>query len=302
MNKHLLFFASLFLFLVSECLLGQEKSDIIKMLPESGQIKDWHFKDSISVFNGENLFSLIDGGADIYLEYGFDKVGSCKYINPASNYIHAEIYQMTSDSAAFGIFSINSSGKGNSIALGDKAWIYDYYLDFWKGQYFVRCTAGNKGGGIMDTLQMFAFFIDGKIAGNGKAPLLTNVFTNDITEFHHLKYFTGIIGLGNVYNFGHGAIAGFSEGVAGYSEGRMLMVISYTDSHKAREWFASAKGKMQMNKKYLDYALRENGFTIKDKAGINFCFVSHSRFMIILKGMEWEEAQPLLEQIRKNLH
>lgn len=301
MNKCVLIIPSVLLLFSLNQAVGQEKSDIIKMLPESGQIKDWHFKDSISIYNGENLFSLIDGGADIYLEYGFEKVASCKYINPVSNYIHAEIYQMTSDSAAFGIFSINSSGKGNSIALGDKAWFYDYYLDFWKGRYFVRCTAGNKGNGISDTLQMFAAFIDDKITGDGKAPLLTNVFAIDNLEFHNIKYFTGIIGLGNVYNFGHGAIAGFSEGVAGYADGRMLFVISYTTDHKAREWFASAKGKMQMNKKYLDYALRENGFTIKDKAGINFCFISFSRSMIILKGWEWEEAQPLLEQIRKNL-
>ncbi len=93
----------------------------------------------------------------------------------------------------------------------------------------------------------------------------------------------------------------FSEGVVGYSGDLMLFVISYKDDRKSREWFASAKGKMQMNKKYLDYLQKENGFTIKDKAGINFCFVSYSRFMIIIKGLGWEEAQPLLEQIRKNL-
>jgi len=296
----MIFFSFLLLFALN-CVVGQDKDDITKMLPADGQFKDWRFKDSISVFTGENLFSYINGGADIYLEYGFDKVASCKYINPASNYIQVEIYKMTSDTAAFGIFSINSSGKGKSVELGSKAWLYDYYLDFWKGPYFVRCTAGKKDGGMMDTLQMYAGFVDDKITETGKEPRLTNVFAIDNMEFRNIKYLTGIIGLGNVYNFGHGAIAGFSEGAVGNSGDLMLFVFSYSDDHKSREWFASAKGKMQMNKKYLDYLQQENGFTIKDKAGTSFCFVLHSRFMIVLKGKGWEEAQRLLEQIRKNL-
>ncbi len=302
MNKRTLIFLSYFLLFALNCVVGQEKEDITKLLPESGQFKDWNIKDSISVFSGENLFSYINGGADIYLEYGFDKVAICKYINPTSNYIQIEVYKMTSDSSAYGIFSINSSGKGKSIELGNQAWLYDYYLDFWKGPCFVRCTSGRKDAGLLDTLQMFAAFVDSKIKESGSEPGLTNVISLDNIDFRNIKYFTGIIGLGNVYNFGHGAIAGFSEGAVGYSDDLMLFVFSYKDDHKSREWFASAKGKMQMNKKYLDYLQKENGFTIKDKAGISFCFISYSRFLIIIKGLGWEEAQPLLEQIRKNLH
>jgi hypothetical protein len=301
MKKQVLIILPFFLLVALSYVNGQDKNNIAKILPEDGYFKNWRVKDSIRTFTGEDLFSYIDGGADIYLEYGFNQVVSCKYRNLQATDIHVEVYKMTSDTAAFGIFTINSSGKGQPIDLGNKAYVYDYYLDFLKGPYFVRCTSSKKDALIMDTLQMFAAYVDNKILEVGKEPLLTNVFRIDNMEFRNIKYFTGIIGLGNVFNFGHGAIAGFKEGVVGYSDDKILYTFSYTDDRKCREWFASAKGKMQMNQKFIDFEQKENGFTIKDKGGINYCFVSYKRFIIILKGIAWEEAQPLLEQIRKNL-
>jgi hypothetical protein len=286
---------------ISLCGFSQKEASMQDLLPGDRYFANWKVKDSIELFKGDNLFSYIDGGADIYLEYGFQEVISCKYSNFAQTDIHAEIYRMTSDSAAFGIFTINSSLKGNPVDYGTKGIIYDYYLDFWKGPYFVRCTSSRKENNVMDTLKLLVKFIDDKITVTGKEPQLTNVFHVDNMEFRNIKYITGIIGLGNVFNFGHGAIAGFREGVIGYCEDKMLFTFSYPDDRKCREWFASAKGKMQMNQKFSDYKQVENGFTIRDKAGTNFCFVPFKRYIIIIKGMEWEEAQPMLEQIRMNL-
>jgi hypothetical protein len=153
----------------------------------------------------------------------------------------------------------------------------------------------------MDTLKLFAGYVNERIMETGREPKLTNVFRVDKTEFRNIKYITGIIGLGNVFNFGHGAIAGFREGVIGYADDMILFTFSYPDDRKCREWFASAKGKMQMNQKFFDYIQIENGFTIKDKAGTSFCFIPYKRFIIIIKGKGWEEAQSMLDQIRKNL-
>jgi hypothetical protein len=297
--KTIILFVTIFSF--SNC-FSQENTEIMDLLPVDGYFSNWKIKDSVEIYNGENLFSYINGGADIYLEYGFDKVVSCKYRNLTATEIHLEIYKMTSDTAAFGIFSLSSSGNGISIDQGTKAYLYDYYLDFWKGQYFVRCTFNKKDTLLLDTLQMFAQYTAKKIMVKGTEPWLTNVFKIDNFEFINIKYITGIIGLGNVFNFGHGAIAGFKEGVVGYCKDKMLFAFSYSDDRKCREWFASAKGKMQMNQKFLDIVQKENGFTISDKGGINYCFVPYKRFMIILRGMEWEQAQPVLDQVRKNLN
>lgn len=296
--KTILFFVSVFIF--SNC-FSQVKNQIKDLLPADAYFSNWKIKDSVEIYNGENLFSYINGGADIYLEYGFDQVASCKYRNLTATEIQVEIYKMTSDTAAYGIFSLNSSGNGKPVVLGTKAYLYDYYLDLWKDSYFLRFTCNKKDSVFYDTLQMFASFVDNKILNNGSEPWLTNVFNVDNLEFLNIKYITGIIGLGNVFNFGHGAIAGFKEGVVGYNGEIMLFTFSYSDDRKCREWFASAKGKMEMNQKFQDVVQKEGGFTISDKGGISYCFISYKRFMIIIRGMDWEQAQPLFDQVIKNL-
>jgi hypothetical protein len=300
--KQVLSFTFSFLFMILWMFSSaQEISDPVKMFPGNDDFKNWKLKDSVEFYNGENLFSYINGGADIYLEYGFDKVASCKYLNFASQSIHVEIYKMTSDTAAFGIYTISSSPKGKVISLGNKGLLYDYYLDFWKGSYFVRCSSSIKEVSSIDTLLLFASFVDDKITTTGKEPLLAAVLKIDGIDFYNIKYITGLIALSNVFNFGHGAIAGFTEGIIGYSNDKMLFTFSYASDLKCREWFASAKGKMQMNQKFRDYIQKDKGFTIKDKAGTDFCFIPYKRYIIIFKGMNWEEAQALFEQIKKNL-
>jgi hypothetical protein len=57
-------------------------------------------------YNGEGLWGYIDGGADIYLEYGFDKVLVQEIIVNGIK-AKADIYMMKSAEAAFGIFSLS---------------------------------------------------------------------------------------------------------------------------------------------------------------------------------------------------
>lgn len=298
MRKIIISVLTVLLFLTG---MGQELSKIKSLLPVVDEYKNWSIKDSAEVYFDDDLFLYINGGADIYLEYGFEKVVACKYKNYDANTILVDIYKMTDPSAAYGIFSLNSSTRGNSIELGTKSILYDYYLDTWKGSYFIRCTANSKDGGIMDTLLLLAKQIDAKIELKGKVPQLASSFELSSIDFNSIKYIRGIIALNNVFNFGHGSIAGFSEGLIGSYEDKTLFTFSYADDHKRREWFASAKGKMQMSKKFSDYAEVDEGFTVKDKSGNYLSFKPYKRFIIIVKGLNWDDAQSVFIVLQKNL-
>lgn len=298
MRKIIISVLTVLLFLTG---MGQELSKIKSLLPVVDEYKNWSIKDSAEVYFDDDLFLYINGGADIYLEYGFEKVVACKYKNYDANTILVDIYKMTDPSAAYGIFSLNSSTRGNSIELGTKSILYDYYLDTWKGSYFIRCTANSKEGGIMDTLLLLAKQIDAKIELKGKVPQLASSFELSSIDFNSIKYIRGIIALNNVFNFGHGSIAGFSEGLIGSYEDKTLFTFSYADDHKRREWFASAKGKMQMSKKFSDYAEVDEGFTVKDKSGNYLSFKPYKRFIIIVKGLNWDDAQSVFIVLQKNL-
>ena len=148
---------------------------------------------------------------------------------------------------------------------------------------------------------LFAKTIVPKISINGKKPQLTQAFYLPGFEITNVKYITGIIGLNNIFNFGHGSIASFSEGIYGKWEDKFLFVFAYEDGRKRREWFASAKGKMQMSKKFSNYTAIYDSFSVTDKAGSLFSFKPYSKYILVVKGLGLEEANAVFEKIQANL-
>ncbi|RPI04869.1 MAG: hypothetical protein EHM64_08550, partial [Ignavibacteriae bacterium] len=86
--------------LLSSMLTAQHSSPT---LPDS--IGGWTRSDPVTIYSGTDLFKLIDGGADIFLEYGFKKVVVQRYSDRNENSIDIEIYEMEDSSSAYGIFS-----------------------------------------------------------------------------------------------------------------------------------------------------------------------------------------------------
>ncbi|MCD4790431.1 MAG: hypothetical protein K8R37_10550 [Bacteroidales bacterium] len=293
------YYISILLLFLTESVIGQSEINPQDFIPKENEIGNWIIKDSAQVYTAENLYEYKNTGADLYLEYGFKKVISGYYRNPLYNTIHVEIYEMENNEAAYGVFTVNSSAKGKPVEFGNEGIQYDYYLHFWKGDYFVRVTVNNRKNGMMDTLLIFSEFVDDKIQSKSKKPQL--VTSLDELNFQKVKYIKGTIGLGNVYNFGHGTITGFNEGLIGKSEEKMIFVFGYKDDRSRREWYYSAKGKIQTYDDFSDYTDQENGFSANDKAGTPFCFKPYRKYLIVIKGLNWEEAQSLFEQIESKL-
>jgi hypothetical protein len=60
---------------------------------------------STDYYSGPALYGYIDGGAELYLEYGFKKLGR-QEVRSAKETIVVEIYQMAGANEAYGIFSV----------------------------------------------------------------------------------------------------------------------------------------------------------------------------------------------------
>ena len=51
---------------------GTPESARQDLVPKSGEVKGWDPNGQATVVNGDELFELIDGGAEIYHEFGFE--------------------------------------------------------------------------------------------------------------------------------------------------------------------------------------------------------------------------------------
>jgi len=109
----------------------------------------WSADGVAEVYLGDELFIYINGGAEIYHEYGFEQVSVQRY-QRGDNRISVEIYTMDGD--AFGIYSFARSSSGSSVNLGSGATAADYYLHLWSGHRLAVITAENEFQDLSDAV------------------------------------------------------------------------------------------------------------------------------------------------------
>ena len=194
----------LFPFLISA--LASAGQELVKLLPGADLLPGWKISQEPRVYDGDGLFELIDGGADIYMEYGFSKVVSAQYTDPSQNNILAEIYEMEDHRAAYGIFSISQQTLQWSEQFGSLSAVSDDYISFWKGKYYVNLSWSSRQHLDQPLLAKLALTVAAGIPGGGDYPKLVTDFQTDVIK-DKLIYLEGNLALSNFYYFDYHRIS-----------------------------------------------------------------------------------------------
>lgn len=290
------------MFLVNTLIcVSQEKTDSSTLFPESDHFEGWALKDSIHIFTRDNLFDHVQESTDLYNEFGTVISYQAIYTNPKAVRIKLDIFEMEHPDDAWGIFTLNSSGKGQADEIGDISILYDYYIHLVKGPFYIKCTTSKNDDEYKELIRQFGLFASEQIPTTAKEPAILKAFEFKDFVVKEKKYFKGQIALSDIYEFGHGTIAGFEQGASSRSEGKMFFIFSYSSERKRREWFASVKGKMNMNQRFSDYQQVETGITALDRTGNVFAFYPYKNFIFVVKGYTWEEAVGIFGIMATNL-
>jgi hypothetical protein len=89
---------------------------------------------------GNQLFTVINGGAELYVRLGFARAVFASYANNAGKGINLEIYQMKSPELAREVYTHKVGDKGRAADFGEAAFFEAYYLNFYKGPYQVTIS------------------------------------------------------------------------------------------------------------------------------------------------------------------
>jgi hypothetical protein len=216
--------------------LGQDSLSIF--LPGDGAAPGWSRDGDPQEYVGEDLFSYIDGGAEIYREYGFRRVVLQDYKNASGRSVSLEIFEMETSAAAYGIFTFKRSGKGKTVPLGSDAELEDYYLNFWTGRFLVTLTGFDETAGTVDGILAVGGAVDAKIRDRADIPALVSALPSDGLKPASVKYLAGLLGLNNVYPFSTARGLDFREAVKGdYENGSTLIVMDYVSSEaRSKAW------------------------------------------------------------------
>ncbi len=141
--------AQSFLLILSICLPFRPVKSLSAQYaaPDLGRLSvlPWKAAGPPEVFRKDGLFGHIDGGAEIFLQYGFEELTVVRYTDctspKADKEIAIEAYQMAAPADAFGIFSIKrEGGERVSPEIDAVHWLSPSQAGLVKGNIYVSIT------------------------------------------------------------------------------------------------------------------------------------------------------------------
>jgi len=117
--------------------MAQSLEDLYAVLPAG--VSGWKKAAPPETYDKTNLFDYIDGGAELYISYNFQKLLTVRYMGAGDEEIVIDIFDMGNSYNAFGLFSHGRerddglTGQGSEYNAG--------LLTFWKDRYYVSILA-----------------------------------------------------------------------------------------------------------------------------------------------------------------
>lgn len=174
-----------------------------------------------STYDGNSLWGYIDGGADLYLEYGFDAL-LVQEVAVAGNTFRVDIYKMKTPEAAYGIYSVMHFKPDATDSLPGWNCASRHQVQFPRGLYYVSVINDNAD----KEVQLIGIQIAQLLweRTGGKSLVFPDVFNAPVlTPFHKsVKFMNGKLGIQN----GYASFESLFEEFSGYS----LFVMPVRDS------------------------------------------------------------------------
>ncbi len=163
------------------------------LIPKADSPQGWTLVGRSQVYTKKNLFEHINGQAELFFKYGFQKSIFATYQNKTNSrdQIEIDIYDMEKVIQAFGIFS-RFRNEDRSGGFGLDSYLDDHSALFYTSRYFVMLYAAESNA---DFLLQFSNLISSKISDPSPAPREIDYFPKNGLKPGSIQYFPeGLLG------------------------------------------------------------------------------------------------------------
>ena len=299
---HLCFLVILVLF--HQFSLGKSnlEKDFQKYLPQKINNK-WQAAGKPESYRNEDLYLYINGGAEIYHEYGFQAVLVQDYTNMNGRKISLEIYEMTDSTAAYGIYSFKRSSAGEEFAVDKQGHLEDYYLNFWKGKYLVTLTGFDEEAETIQGLKVIATTVSHRLDGKSELPSLVGLLPDDGMIKPSIKYFMGNLGLKNIFRDFSMQFTAFTEGVkADNNAGANTFIFKYEDDTESCNIFHAARAKFKKSAAYTQFSsIDDSSFHVTAEKKKLIYIRVYQEYILAVLGDSLEKSLKIIDSIEDKI-
>jgi hypothetical protein len=156
----------------------------------------------IRTYSGESLFEYIDGGAELYHDYGFVEVATANYSQGQVEVI-VDVYGFDTGDHAYGLYASFRPVDPEPVSSGAEGFSTSSTIDFVKGKYVVRVIGFDESAETKKLLESLASLIAVGLPGDDYLPRSFSLFPPDsimaATDMVYAKSYLGHNFLTDVY-------------------------------------------------------------------------------------------------------
>ena len=271
------------------------------LLPASKELQDWSGSGEIRRAAGKDLYSLIDGGAEIYYEYGFKEVVFQSYSHVNGQSINLEIYEMNNPDAAYGVYTFKTGSDGIPLDIGQESWLESYFLNSWRGNYVITVTGLNEDTVTIAGIKKLAGIVDSKINGESPYPQILSYLPRENLRLNSIYYLKGNLALFNYYLFSSANIFGVREGVVGEYPDHTVFIFQYVDQSESEKWYIAAKNHLKISERFKDYTETGNTVSICDVKNQFIMFKQYQKWIVLLLSKGNVDTERIFNSLRSKL-
>jgi hypothetical protein len=163
------------------------------IIPKKNLPEGWTLVEGPQIYTRKTLFEHINGQAELYLKYGFQKSVFAIYQNGKNqkDQIELDIYDMGNALQAFGIFS-RFRNEDRPGGFGLESYLDDHSALFYQGRYYVMFYATEAN---PDFLKQFSKLVSLKISDPSSPPKEIGYFPKNGLKLGSIQYFPeGLLG------------------------------------------------------------------------------------------------------------
>lgn len=149
--------------LPAAALADADTQALLLLLPRADEVRPWVPSEAPQAAAGQELFGLINGGAEVFLRAGFERAAIQGYARDDGRHIQVDIYQMTTFEAAREVF-VRRTGSGETpLPIGDAGAAGDSYVVLQRGRFLVMVAASDAAPDARAAVLAMAERIAGRI-------------------------------------------------------------------------------------------------------------------------------------------
>jgi hypothetical protein len=264
------------------------------------EILGWKKSAAGDIYNPDNLFEYINGGAELYISYDFKHLVARTYKKEGFDDIKIDIFDMGNSYNAFGVFCHSREAVDRFVAPDVESEYAAGLLTFWKGRYYVSILAYPETAEKKNIVQTAARSLARRIKEESSKPPLVELLPQENLDSRSIRYFRHYIWLNSHYFVSHKNILNMDKSteavLARYKlggEGKyasVLLFVTYPDPAKAENAYRS------FSSQFLTDA--EGGFKQMEDRRWTGAVKDRNRVSIVFNAPTLQEAKAFLAKIR----